>query len=98
MRLNAYLMPKKITNTLQLLAAGRATLGNALSYLLGIIFQFIDKGLPIDLVKHVTGFLFTVQDSGLMQEIQMSGNDRPVLGQVIGDGADVRSSVLHQKL
>jgi hypothetical protein len=58
-----------------LFAAGRTALVNALFYLLREIFKFIDKGLAIDFVKYVTGFLFIVQNSALVQQIQMPGND-----------------------
>jgi hypothetical protein len=81
-----------------LFAAGRTALVNALFHLIRKIFKFTDKGPAIDFVKYMTGFLFTVQNSALVQQIQMPGNNRSVLGHVFGDGADVRSSVYHQKL
>ena len=84
---------------LQLLfATGRAALVNTLFYLLGKIFKFFDKGRTIDFVIYMTGFLFTVQNSAFVQQVQMPGNNRSVLGHVFGNGADVGSSVDHQKL
>jgi hypothetical protein len=89
---------QKNLDSRHLLAAGRTALVNALFYLFRKIFKFIDEGLAIDFVKYMTGFLFTVQNSALVQQIQMPGNNRSVLGHVLSNGADVGSSVGHQKL
>ena len=79
-------------------AARRAALLNALFYLLCKIFKFFNKSRAIDFVVYMTGFLFAVQNSAFVQQIQMPGNNRSILGHVFGDGADVGSSVNHQKL
>ena len=72
-----------------------ATLGNALSYLFGYLFEFVDKRRPVDLVKHVPRFFFAIQNSGLMHEIEMPGNDRSVLRQMLGNGSDIGPPVFH---
>ncbi len=61
-------MAKKIF-ALCLLAAGRATGGHALLYLLGDLFQFVDKGLTVDFIKHVARFFLTVQNPGFVHAV-----------------------------
>jgi len=93
MHVDAYLYVKK--HFFILFATIGTTLGNTLPYLFGDIFEFVDKRRAVDLVKHVPRFFLGIQNSCLMHEIQMPGNDRSVLWQMIGYGSDVGSPVFH---
>ena len=62
------------------------------------IFQFVDKALAIDFIIHVAIFLLAGQNAHLLHQIQMPGYNRPVLRHMIGDRADVGSTLSHYEL
>ena len=90
MHLYAYIRLKKCP---LLLAAVRATLRHTFVYLLCYIYQFFQKGLTIDAIEHMSILFFAYQDTGLLHKVQMSGDNRPVLGHIFRYAPDISPSV-----
>ena len=76
-----------------LLATVRATLLHTFVYFLCNIYQFFQEGFTIDAVEHMATLFFAYQDTGLLHKIQVSGDNRPVLGHIFGYASDVGSAV-----
>jgi hypothetical protein len=46
----------------------------------------------------MTTLFFAYQDAGLLHKVQMSGDNRPILGHIFRDAPDIGPAVQHKKL
>ena len=76
-----------------LLATVRATLLHTFIYFLCDINQFFQEGITIDAIEHMATLFFAYQDTGLLHKVQVSGDNRPVLGHIFRYAPDIGSAV-----
>ena len=76
-----------------LFATVRATLLNTFVNFLCNIYQFFQEEFAIDAIEHMAALLFANQDTGLLHKVQVSGDNRPVLGHMFGYAPDIGSAV-----
>lgn len=76
-----------------LLATVRAALLHTFVYLLCNIYQFFQEGFTIDAIEHMAVLFFAYQDTGLLHKVQVSGDNRPVLGHIFRYAPDIGPAV-----